>query len=48
MRHVEEALTLLGCAKLNLQIRGGNDEVEGFYKALGYDTEDRISMGKPL
>lgn len=48
MKRVEEAMTALGCAKLNLQVRSDNHEVEGFYKALGYETEDRISMGKPL
>lgn len=48
MKHVEEALTALGCAKLNLQVRTDNHEVVSFYKALGYVTEERISMGKPL
>ncbi len=48
MKHVEETLISLGCVKLNLQIRATNREVESFYRALGYETEDRISMGRPL
>ena len=48
MKHVEEALTAVGCAKLNLQVRADNCEVVSFYEALGYVTEERISMGKPL
>lgn len=48
MKHVEEALMALGCAKLNPQTRTDNHEVVSFYKALGYETEERISMGKPL
>jgi len=48
MRSVEEKLAHLGCAKLNLQVRASNDEVVGFYKKLGYEIEDRISMAKRL
>lgn len=44
----EEKLSELGCAKINLQIMGDNDSVEDFYKAHGYQTEDRISMGKKI
>ncbi|WP_069384110.1 GNAT family N-acetyltransferase [Halomonas caseinilytica] len=40
-----ERLRELGCVKVNLQIRGGNEEVADFYRRLGFDTEDRISMG---
>ncbi|MBW8130017.1 MULTISPECIES: GNAT family acetyltransferase [Pseudomonas] len=48
VRHAEQALTALGCMKINLQIIGGNDAVVGFYEALGYGVEPRISMGKKL
>ena len=48
VRHAEQALTALGCMKINLQITGGNDAVVGFYEALGYGVEPRISMGKRL
>jgi len=48
MKHVETALRLIGCTKLNLQIRSDNNEVLEFYQSLGYSVEDRISMGKHL
>ncbi|KKK58906.1 hypothetical protein LCGC14_3039730, partial [marine sediment metagenome] len=44
----EEKLSSLGCMKINLQIMDGNDAVQQFYKANGYLTEKRISMGKRL
>jgi len=48
VRHAEQALTALGCMKINLQITGGNESVVGFYEALGYGVEPRISMGKKI
>lgn len=48
MREVESALIRSSCPKLNLQIRSNNAEVQTFYKSLGYEIEDRISMGKQL
>ena len=48
VRHAEQALIALGCMKINLQITGGNDAVVGFYEALGYGVEPRISMGKKI
>lgn len=48
MKRAEESLISLGCVKINLQIRSTNSEVQKFYVALGYNTEDRISMGKQL
>ena len=48
MRHVEETLADLGCPKLNLQVRVTNDEVMAFYRELGYEVEERVSMGKRL
>ncbi|NWA66856.1 GNAT family acetyltransferase [Pseudomonas reactans] len=48
VRYAEQALTALGCMKINLQINGGNDAVVGFYEALGYGVEPRISMGKKI
>lgn len=38
-------LKSLGCIKVNLQIRPTNTAVAEFYKALGFVTEDRLSMG---
>ncbi|MDO9345574.1 GNAT family acetyltransferase [Pseudomonas pergaminensis] len=48
VRYAEQALTALGCVKINLQITSGNDAVAGFYEALGYGVEPRISMGKKI
>jgi len=44
----ERKLSELGCMKINLQIMEGNEAVENFYTANGYQTEKRISMGKCL
>jgi ribosomal protein S18 acetylase RimI-like enzyme len=46
MAAIEARLAATGCGKINLQVRAGNDSVIGFYRALGYGTEDRVSMGK--
>jgi len=48
MSEVEARLKALGCPKLNLQVRGSNREVVEFYRALGYQVEDRISLAKHL
>lgn len=48
MRHAEQQLKLLGCPKINLQILQSNEAVEAFYRKLGYQTEQRISMGKKI
>jgi ribosomal protein S18 acetylase RimI-like enzyme len=42
----EARLRGLGCQKINLQVRSGNEAVARFYQTLGYVTEARISMGK--
>jgi ribosomal protein S18 acetylase RimI-like enzyme len=48
MKKAEESLVKAGCPKLNLQIRTDNAAVRAFYEKLGYQFEDRISMGKHL
>ncbi|MDO9319857.1 MAG: GNAT family acetyltransferase [Gammaproteobacteria bacterium] len=40
-----EELKSFGCIKVNLQIRATNTAVAAFYEALGFATEDRLSMG---
>lgn len=37
-----------GCRKVNLQIRAGNTAVAEFYESLGFEVEDRLSMGRHL
>jgi ribosomal protein S18 acetylase RimI-like enzyme len=48
MRKAESILRDAGCPKINLQIRTSNTDVIEFYKAIGYDIDDVISMGKRL
>jgi ribosomal protein S18 acetylase RimI-like enzyme len=48
MDNVETRLRKLGCPKINLQIREGNDKVLSYYQKLGFVDEKRISMGKRL
>jgi ribosomal protein S18 acetylase RimI-like enzyme len=42
----ETGLRKLGCSKINLQVRESNREVVAFYRALGYEVEARVSMGR--
>jgi ribosomal protein S18 acetylase RimI-like enzyme len=44
----ESGLVKLGCPKVNLQVRATNTSVIAFYQALGYDLEERASLGKRL
>ena len=48
MREAEARLKVLGCPKLNLQVRSSNAEVIAFYERLGYSIEDRASLSKIL
>lgn len=48
MRAAAERLRGLGCAKVNLQVRAANAGAVAFYRALGYEIEERISMGRAL
>jgi ribosomal protein S18 acetylase RimI-like enzyme len=48
LAEAECRLVAVGCGKINLQIRTGNDAVAAFYRRHGYDVEQRISMGKRI
>ena len=48
VEHAMEALRGLGCTKVNLQIREGNESVTRFYQSLGFEKEPRTSMGRSL
>ena len=48
MRDVERRLRLLGCPKINLQVRTENAEVQAFYAALGFKNDQVTSLGKRL
>jgi ribosomal protein S18 acetylase RimI-like enzyme len=48
VREAERRLLELGCVKINLQVQTANAAVTSFYRRLGYEAEERISMGKRL
>lgn len=48
MAHCEAYLKELGCPKINLFVRRGNEQVMGFYESLGYAEEEAVPMGKRL
>lgn len=48
MKELEDRLLTLGCPKINLFVRSGNEKVEGFYARLGYQPETARSHGKRL
>jgi ribosomal protein S18 acetylase RimI-like enzyme len=48
VRAAEERLRSMGCGKINLQVRTSNAAVIEFYRRLGYDVEERMSLGKHL
>ena len=48
MQRAERELARLGCPKLNLQVRASENEAVAFYQRLGYEIEERVSMGKRL
>jgi ribosomal protein S18 acetylase RimI-like enzyme len=45
VRHIIRALHDRGCIKINLQVRSANAAVVSFYESVGFNVEDRISMG---
>jgi ribosomal protein S18 acetylase RimI-like enzyme len=48
MQRAEAELTALGCPKLNLQVRAGNEAVIAFYESLGYSDDHTVCLGKRL
>lgn len=48
MRALEARLLDMGCPKINLLIRSGNLAVQGFYKNLGFQLDEVVSLGKRL
>jgi ribosomal protein S18 acetylase RimI-like enzyme len=44
----ERRLLAIGCGKINLQVVTANAAVVGFYRRLGYEVEERISMSKRI
>jgi len=48
MAAAEQRLLALGCPKVNLQVRSGNTALIAFYRALGYQVDEVVGMGKRL
>jgi ribosomal protein S18 acetylase RimI-like enzyme len=48
MQAAEQRLRDCGAPKINLQVRTGNQQVIAFYKSVGFQVDDVVSMGKRL
>ena len=48
MTEVEERLSALGCPKVNVLVRTGNETVTAFYARLGYAPDAVASLGRRL
>lgn len=48
VREAERRLLAMGCPKVQLMVREGNDAVLGFYDALGYERFSVSNTGKRL
>jgi ribosomal protein S18 acetylase RimI-like enzyme len=48
MDEAERLLRQAGCPKINLQMRTANAQVIEFYKRIGFEIDDVVSMGKRL
>lgn len=48
MDEVTRLLREAGCPKINLQIRSTNDDVIAFYRHLGYEVDEVVSLGLRL
>ena len=45
IKYTLNELAKIGCIKVNLQIRSTNTAVAAFYESVGFEAEDRLSMG---
>jgi len=48
MNKIEDLLLKMECPKINLQVRETNQQVIGFYHAIGYQVDPVTSFGKRL
>ena len=48
MAEIEKRLLVLGCPKVNLQVRNGNISALEFYSRIGYKDDNVVSLGKRL
>jgi ribosomal protein S18 acetylase RimI-like enzyme len=48
MDEAEKRLDLLGCPKVNLQVRASNQAAVEFYRHIGYGVDDVVSLSRRL
>ncbi len=48
MQEIEKRLLDMDCPKINLQVRDGNSSGLEFYRQIGYQNDNVISLGKRL
>lgn len=48
MRESERWLMQRQCPKIQLMVRGDNSAARGFYAALGYESQDVVTLGRRL
>jgi ribosomal protein S18 acetylase RimI-like enzyme len=48
LAHAEAELAAAGCPKVNLQVLAGNERALAFWAAVGYATDQVLSLGKRL
>lgn len=48
LAEAERLLRQAGCPKINLQVRSTNKPAIDFYRSVGYEVDDVVSMGKRL
>ena len=48
MSRAEVLLRELGCPKINLQVRAANSAVIRFYRSIGFDMDEVVSLGRRL
>lgn len=48
VKEIEGRITAYGCPKINLMVRTGNRKVLAFYRALGYEVDEVVGLGKRI
>lgn len=48
VKEIENRITEYGCPKINLMVRTGNRKVLAFYRALGYEVDEVVGLGKRI
>jgi ribosomal protein S18 acetylase RimI-like enzyme len=48
IERVEQGLAAMGCPKLNLMVRTSNEAVVPFYRKLGFEIQDVVTLGRRL